>query len=635
MISCLCLSMVSILYMSLIKTFQQTFFTCTYKVVIQKKINTFIGYKYNKLIGYKYNKLIGDKYNKLIGDKYNKLIGDKYNKLIGDKYNKLCLNSHNVNNLCFKKKNIYYNNKKVRQNNFFYINKFNENNKHICCYSTFTKPFEFKMPIKKETNIKKKLAISKSNNVNVKKNKMVKNETYDIRTYLSKEQKVDNKKIDKSTNNEHTNNEHTNGEHTNNEHTNGEHTNGEHNNNEHTNNEHTNGEHTNGEHNNNEHTNNEHSNKIVNKKAIDKKENKKTKNETKSKKQNIENKKINKKNGSLNGSHKTKNESNSNKNNNVIIKYSYPNIPISLEEKWKDYKKIKSIAEQYKVYLGAHVSASGGVQNSPFNCFSISGVAFAIFLKNQRQWNSNPLTTQNIQQFNENCEKYNINKNYILPHGSYLINLANPDKEKRERSYTSFLDDIKRCEQLQIKLYNFHPGSTVGLCTVNEAIKNIADCINRAHNETNNTIIVLENSAGQKNSVGSKFEHLRDIIELIKNKNRIGVCLDTCHTLAAGYDIKTYKNFDNIMKQFDKIVNIKYLKAVHLNDSKSDIGSGLDRHENIGKGKLTIDTFKYVMTASYFKNIPIILETPDVHNNDSVYKYEIEYLYGLCEQKST
>ncbi|VWU52018.1 apurinic/apyrimidinic endonuclease Apn1, putative [Hepatocystis sp. ex Piliocolobus tephrosceles] len=422
------------------------------------------------------------------------------------------------------------------------------------------------MTIKKETNMKKKSITSRNNSASMKKNTKAKNDTYDIRTYLSSEQKVDNKNKDNCTNEEYSNN-------------------------------------------------------IVSKKAINKTEKKKIKNETENTKQNIEDK--NKKsNNKKNVSNKIKNETNSNKNLNIKTKCSYPDIPKSLEKKWEDYRKIKAIAKQCQVYLGAHVSASGGVQNSPFNSFNISGVAFAIFLKNQRQWSSNALTQQNIQQFLENCEKYNIDKNYILPHGSYLINLANPDKEKREKSYTSFLDDIKRCEQLQIKLYNFHPGSTVGLCTVDEAIKNIAECINRAHTETNNTIIVLENSAGQKNSVG------------INNKNRIGVCLDTCHTLAAGYDIKTYNNFDNVMKQFDKIVNIKYLKAIHLNDSKSDIGSGLDRHENIGKGKLTIDTFKYIMTASYFKNMPIILETPDVHNNDSVYKYEIEYLYGLCDQKS-
>ncbi|CRG95049.1 apurinic/apyrimidinic endonuclease Apn1, putative [Plasmodium gallinaceum] len=311
-------------------------------------------------------------------------------------------------------------------------------------------------------------------------------------------------------------------------------------------------------------------------------------------------------------------------------KVSYPPIPSSLEKKWDDFKKIKEYAKKTNVYLGAHISASGGVQNAPVNSFNISGLSFALFLKNQRKWESASLTSDNINKFEENCKKYEYDKNFILPHGSYLINLANPDKEKREKSYLSFLDDIKRCEQLKIKMYNFHPGSTVGLCSIQEGIKNISDCINRVHKETSDVIIVLENSAGQKNSIGSKFEHLRDIINQVNDKSRIGVCLDTCHTLAAGYDIKSFENFEKVMKQFDEIVNTKYLKAVHLNDSKSDIGSGLDRHENIGKGKLTIDTFKYIMTSDYFKNMPIILETPDVTNDESVYKYEIEYLYKLC-----
>ncbi|CAC9698952.1 apurinic/apyrimidinic endonuclease Apn1, putative [Plasmodium sp. DRC-Itaito] len=328
------------------------------------------------------------------------------------------------------------------------------------------------------------------------------------------------------------------------------------------------------------------------------------------------------------------------KKNNKIKSEQLPNdtknippIPKNIQDRWNDYNKIKEYAKITNVYLGAHISASGGVQNAPINSFNISGLAFALFLKNQRKWESAALTNDNIKQFEENCKKYNFDKNFILPHGSYLINLANPDKEKRDKSYLSFLDDIKRCEQLNIKLYNFHPGSTVGQCTIEQGIKNIADCINKVHKETNNVIIVLENSAGQKNSVGSKFEHLRDIINLVHDKERIGVCLDTCHTLAAGYNIKTFENFDNVMKQFDDIVNAKFLKAVHLNDSKSDTGSGLDRHENIGKGKLTMDTFKYIMKSKYFKNIPIILETPDITNDESIYKYEIQNLYKLYFEK--
>ncbi|CAG9473379.1 apurinic/apyrimidinic endonuclease Apn1, putative [Plasmodium vivax] len=307
----------------------------------------------------------------------------------------------------------------------------------------------------------------------------------------------------------------------------------------------------------------------------------------------------------------------------------YPPIPKSLDDRWNDFRTIEKYTEITNVYLGAHISAGGGVQNAPTNCFNVAGQAFALFLKNQRKWESPSLSPESIKQFEQNCKAYKLDAKYILPHGSYLINLANPDGEKREKSYLSFLDDVRRCEQLNIPLYNFHPGSTTGMCSLEEGIKNVADCINRVHKETSNVVIVLENSAGQKNSVGSKFEDLKNIISLIEDKSRIGVCLDTCHTFAAGYDIRSYNGFDLVMKQFDEIIDASYLKAVHLNDSKSELGSGLDRHENIGKGKLSLETFKYVMTARYFKNIPIILETPDVANDESVYKYEIRFLYEM------
>ncbi|KJP86319.1 hypothetical protein AK88_04038 [Plasmodium fragile] len=312
----------------------------------------------------------------------------------------------------------------------------------------------------------------------------------------------------------------------------------------------------------------------------------------------------------------------------------YPPIPKSMDDRWNDFYRIQNYSKITNVYLGAHISAAGGVQNSPTNCFNVAGQAFALFLKNQRKWDSPAFSAANIKQFEQNCKAYNLDPKFILPHGSYLINLANPDKEKREKSYASFLDDVKRCEQLNVKLYNFHPGSTTGLCSLEEGIRNVAECINRVHKETSNVVIVLENSAGQKNSVGSKFEDLKKIINQVEDKTRIGVCLDTCHTFAAGYDIRSYNDFDTVMNKFDSVVDSTYLKAVHLNDSKSDLGSGLDRHENIGKGKLTLETFKYVMTSKYFKNIPIILETPDVTDDESVYKYEIRYLYEMVVKPS-
>lgn len=307
------------------------------------------------------------------------------------------------------------------------------------------------------------------------------------------------------------------------------------------------------------------------------------------------------------------------------------NLSSDLTENWEDYEKIRSLAKKTNVYVGAHISAQGGVKNAPINSFKVAGMAFAVFLKNQRTWVPTKLTEDNITDFGENCKTYKYDNNFIVPHAPYLINLASADVALREKSYESFIEDLKRCEVLNIKFYNIHPGSTTGNCSIEEGIQHIAECINRAHQETKNTIILLENEAGRANCVGSKFEQLRDIINQIVDKERIGVCLDTCHAFAAGYDIRTAEGFENTMEEFDKIINLKYLKAVHLNDSKGDLGCCKDRHENIGKGKLTIDTFKFIMNSKYFKNMPIILETPDDSNDSSVYKREIAYMYSLAE----
>ncbi|AFZ79201.1 apurinic/apyrimidinic endonuclease, putative [Theileria equi strain WA] len=316
------------------------------------------------------------------------------------------------------------------------------------------------------------------------------------------------------------------------------------------------------------------------------------------------------------------------------VKSSWATMPTldPKEDPQEAFNKIAKMRELSNVYIGAHISASGGPEQSITNAFNICGQSFALFLKNQRRWSCAPLTPGSIDKFKEGLKARGYEPKYILPHGSYLINMANPDPEKRERAFENFMDDLKRCEQLGILLYNFHPGSTVGMCSKAEGIKNIAECINKAIELTNEVKIVLENAAGQKNVIGSKFEDLRDIIALVHNKSRVGVCLDTCHLFAAGYDIRTESNFKSIMEQFDEIVGLKYLSAVHLNDSKSDLGSGLDRHENIGKGKLSEETFKFIVNSGYFKNMPIILETP-IENDESVYKREVLFMYSLLSLK--
>ncbi|KAL8440229.1 hypothetical protein Efla_000355 [Eimeria flavescens] len=301
----------------------------------------------------------------------------------------------------------------------------------------------------------------------------------------------------------------------------------------------------------------------------------------------------------------------------------------------EEFSALAAVAAKSRKFVGAHISAAGGVHNALLHCLQVKGQAFALFLKCQRKWVSPPLAPEAISGFKERCDQLKMEKTtQILPHGSYLINVANPDKAKQENAYKALLDDLRRCEQLGIQLYNLHPGSTVGDCSSEEGIKNIAAAVNRAHKDTSYVIVVLENMAGQKNVVGSKFEDLRDIIKLVENKERVGVCLDTCHLFAAGYDIRTAEKFEKVMDQFDSVVGYKYLKGMHLNDSKSDLGSGLDRHELLGKGKLGLEPFKYIVRhPTLFKDMPLILETPDP-TEGTIWKQEIKQLYSFLEKET-
>jgi deoxyribonuclease-4 len=276
-------------------------------------------------------------------------------------------------------------------------------------------------------------------------------------------------------------------------------------------------------------------------------------------------------------------------------------------------------------YVGAHVSASGGVENAPVNANAIGAKAFALFTKNQRQWVTSPLTEQNSSRFKANCAKYGYLPDIILPHDSYLINLGNPGKEMLTKSRKSFLDEMARCELLGLKMLNFHPGAHMNLHSLEDCLKLIAESINIALDKTTGVIAVIENTAGQGSAVGHRFEHLRFIINLIEDKSRVGVCLDTCHTLTAGYDIKTENGYEATMREFENIVGLTYLKGIHLNDSKKDVGSHVDRHENLMKGIMGESVFRRIMNDPRFDNIPIILETPD----ESLWEEEIKWLYQL------
>jgi len=262
-------------------------------------------------------------------------------------------------------------------------------------------------------------------------------------------------------------------------------------------------------------------------------------------------------------------------------------------------------------YIGAHVSVSGGVENAPVNAHAIGANAFAFFTKNQRQWVAPPLTKQSIDLFKSRCAELGYMPKMILPHDSYLINLGNPDFDALQKSRNAFIDEMKRCEQLGLDRLNFHPGSHLGKISEEESMKLIAESINIALQETSSVVAVIENTSGQGSNLGFKFEHLKYIIDLVHDKARVGVCIDTCHTFTAGYDIQNKLGFEKTFNDFARIVGFKYLKGMHLNDTKKELGSRVDRHESLGDGMLGIDTFKWIMTDSLFDEIPLILETPD------------------------
>lgn len=279
-------------------------------------------------------------------------------------------------------------------------------------------------------------------------------------------------------------------------------------------------------------------------------------------------------------------------------------------------------------FVGAHVSASGGVFNAPLNAMAIGAKAFALFTKNQKQWVAKPLDEETIALFQENLSKSGILPKHILPHDSYLINLGHPEEEKRLKSLEAFIDEVNRCSQLGLDRLNFHPGSHLKQIGEEECIDRIAMSMNEALSVTNGVTLVIENTAGQGSNLGWRFEHLASIIERIEEKSRVGVCIDTCHMFTAGYDIRTREAYDATWAEFDRIVGFNYLKGMHINDSKPDLGSHVDRHDSIGKGKIGIEAFGFLMNDPRMDDIPLVLETID----ESIWAQEIELLYSLQEK---
>lgn len=276
-------------------------------------------------------------------------------------------------------------------------------------------------------------------------------------------------------------------------------------------------------------------------------------------------------------------------------------------------------------YIGAHVSASGGVEYAPVNAHEIGANAFALFTKNQRQWVSKPLTAESIDLFQQNCEKYGFLPEYILPHVSYLINLGHPEEEGLTKSRAAFLDEMQRCEQFGLKLLNFHPGSHLNKIDTEACLSRIAESINIVLDKTKGVTAVIENTAGQGSNLGNEFWHLRYIIDKVEDKSRVGVCLDTCHTFTAGYNF--LQDYDQVFNAFEQEVGFSFLRGIHLNDSKKEVGSRVDRHDSIGQGYIGNAFFERLMKDTRFDNLPIILETPD----ETLWAKEIAWLRAISQ----
>lgn len=276
-------------------------------------------------------------------------------------------------------------------------------------------------------------------------------------------------------------------------------------------------------------------------------------------------------------------------------------------------------------FVGAHVSASGGVFNAVENAQKIGAKAFALFTKNQRQWVAKDLDSETIDKFKVALEKSGILPKHILPHDSYLINLGHPELDAREKSLDAFLDEVQRCSLLGLDRLNFHPGSHLKKISEDECLANISESMNRVLDKTSGVSLVIENTAGQGSNLGWRFEHLAQIIDKVEDKSRVGVCIDTCHMFSAGYDIRTREAYDKSWSEFDKIVGFKYLMGMHINDSKAKYGSHVDRHNSLGVGEIGIDAFKFIMNDKRMDDIPLILETID----ETIWDKEIALLYSF------
>ena len=278
-------------------------------------------------------------------------------------------------------------------------------------------------------------------------------------------------------------------------------------------------------------------------------------------------------------------------------------------------------------FIGPHVSIGGGVANAPANAKKLGATGFGLFVKNQRQWTAAPCAAADVEAFKLQMKADGYTAKQVLPHAGYLINLANPDEEAHAKSMASIMDELKRCMALGLDKLNFHPGSHLRLLTPQAACERVAQSMNQALAQTQGVTLVVENTAGSGGNLGSTFEELRTILDGVDDKKRVGVCIDTMHTFAAGFDIRTRDGFLQTMERFDKTVGMKYLRGMHLNDSKVGLNSHVDRHESLGAGLLGIDVFKCIMKDKRFEDMPLVLETP----NEEIWAQEIKQLMAMAE----
>jgi len=280
-------------------------------------------------------------------------------------------------------------------------------------------------------------------------------------------------------------------------------------------------------------------------------------------------------------------------------------------------------------YVGAHVSAAGGVENAPLNAAAIGANAFALFTKNQRQWNAKPLTSDSIAAFKANCADKGFLAEQILPHDSYLINLGHPEADPLQRSRTAFIDEMHRCQQLGLCYLNFHPGSHLKKIDERLCLSRIAESINIALSESEGVTAVLETTAGQGTNLGWRFDELAQIIDQVDDQSRVGVCIDTCHIFAAGYDLRTPEDCEKSFGEFERLVGFDKLCGMHINDAKSTYASRVDRHHSLGMGEIGWAPFKHIMQDDRFRGVPLCLETID----ETIWAEEIIQLRTFAGEK--